>query len=235
MLHRSDRTPESPLRLVVTPDVCTPPQAFLRSGCVHITLEAVRKDGSSTPISWAQVARALGPQVTHGRRILLQQGTKACVLDDGQQLVAWDAAAADGPCSIGATVVRAEPFCVVAGEQDVVLQLAGTNLAAAGTTLHARFQGEYLEAAVLPAAEAGEEAAGDVQHVAVHLPALAGPGLLLLEAEHERLVCQPVPVLVLPSSEMCAEVQQLVQAAGEAKMQEVHKVSCWHAAGGGGG
>ncbi len=210
---------------------------------MHLTFEAVRKDGSSAEISWAQVAQALSPQITQGRRILLQQGTKACVLGDGQQLADWDAAATGGPCSIGAQVVRVENCCIVADGQDVVLQVAGRNLAAAGTTLHARFQGEYLELATLPAGEAGKEAAGDgaaqaaegeLQHVTVHLPAFEGPGLLLLEAEHDRLVSAPVPVLVLPSREMCEEVQQVLQAIGGSKVQEVHKVSCWHGASSGG-
>jgi hypothetical protein len=188
------------------------PQAFLRSGCVHLTLDSVQQAGRD--LCWGDLALALGPQVTSGRRILLQQGTAACELADGQQMASWDAAAAEGPCQLSAQVLHACPPCVVAG-QPLVVRVAGPGLTGPGVKLHARFQGRYLP---VQSAAADQQEGTELQELQVTLPALPGGGLLLLEAEQGELVTQPLPMLVLPEAELCAELAGLVSAGGGASM-----------------
>jgi hypothetical protein len=181
---------------------------------VHLTLDCVQQVGKI--VGWGDIALALGPQVTRGRQIVLQHGTMACMLVDGQVLASWDAGAAEGPCQLSAQVLHASPPCIMAG-LPLQLRVAGPGLGRPGVKLHARFQGQYLQVAAMPAGLRQQEEGAELQELQLALPALpGGGGLLLLEAEQGDLVSLPLPVLVLPEPGMQAELTELVNAEGGA-------------------
>jgi hypothetical protein len=193
------RTPHCPaLRL----------QAFLRSGCVHLTYEALWPE-SGQPPSWEQLAAALGPELLAARPVLLQLGSKAVVLAaGGQQAACWGGAPA--------ALQNVSPCCVVAG-QAAQLLVSGRQLDGAGVKMHARCQGHFLR--LEPPAE---PLAGDCgMALAVQLPALAAPGRVSLELEQSLLVSSPLQLVVVPNEEMAQEVCRLEAALPRGQAQQV--------------
>ncbi len=165
---------------------------------MHLTFEALQPPPGAQQPSWAQLAEALGPDVLATRPVLLQLGDKAAVLTAGGVLQE------EGPAKPAAQLQRVSPCCVVAG-RPAQLRLQGTQLGAAGTKLHARCQGHFLQLEG-PAAGSSMEA--------VQLPALASPGWVSLELEQALLIGEPLQVLVVPDAEMAGEVERLEAALG---------------------
>jgi hypothetical protein len=182
-------------------------QAFLRSGCVHLTFETLRPKAEQLP-TWEQLNEALGAELLSARATLLQLSDKAALVAAGGQLA--DCFAVELP----AQLQQVSPRCVVAG-QDVRLQLRGRLLGSAGIKLHARSQGHFLklEPAVAPH--------GDPNTLAVQLPAMAAPGRVCLELEEGLLIGEPLQLLVVPDKEMADEVCRLEGALPRGQAEQV--------------
>jgi hypothetical protein len=94
----------------------------------------------------------------------------------------------------------------VAAGQAPAVQLFGQGLLQQDVKVHARQQGHFLK---LPAA-----ARPLGQALQVQLPRLEAAGLVRLELEQDVLVSSAVPLLVVPSAGLAAELLELQQRLG---------------------
>jgi hypothetical protein len=185
-------------------------QAFIRSGCVHLTYEAIHPSGSQPKDpDWARLAEVLGRQLLADRTVLVQQGAGAALFSPGQEQREWAWREPGGPAVVTAQLRRVAPCCVAAGSA-AQLQLLGEGIDDPAVVLHARCQGHFLQLERTQQ-QAQQQQAGSAQVLQVQLPALEAPGRVSLELEQACLLGEALTLLVVPGDAMAAEVVRLEQ------------------------